>query len=148
MTRNPDTADDLVQDTLVRALQKGWQLQPEGHLRPWLLRVLRNLHIDGCRRTARRGTTVEPSPELLSCAPRQEQQLFLREVTAAMKGTSAAELLVASALQLSYEEMAAQARVPVGTIRSRLSRARVQLQQMIEGKGPGLPGEPTAPAKV
>jgi len=134
ITRNPDTADDLVQDTLLRALQKHGQLQADGRLRPWLLRILRNLHVDNGRRAAQRGTSVEPTPELLYCTPRQEQQVLLGEVAVAMRGLGAGDLLFASARQLSYAEMAARAKIPVGTVRSRLSRARAALQRILDGE--------------
>lgn len=134
ITRNQDAADDLVQDTLLRALQKGDQRREDSSLRPWLLRVLRNLHIDGLRRAAQRGLSVEISPEDASCPPRQELQVLLREVMTAMKSLGAGDLLFASALQYSYEEMAARKEVPVGTVRSRLSRARVHLARRLEGE--------------
>lgn len=137
ITRNPDKADDLVQDTLERALRKGEQLRPEVDLRLWLRRVMRNLYIDDHRRAVRRGRAVELPDELLSCPPRQEQQILLREVARAIRGFEARGLLLGSALQMTYREMAAQAKVPIGTVRSRLSRARRQLSRIVEGEEPG-----------
>lgn len=132
ITRNPDTAEDLVQDTFVRALQRGGQLQCKDRLQPWLFRILRNLHTDYYRRAARRETQETPPDAALSVPARQEQQIYFGEVAQALDKLPAGDLLTASAMQYSYEEIAFDQQLPVGTVRSRISRTRAALLTQLE----------------
>src|SRR3954451_23085159 len=59
LTRNPDRADDLVQDTLVRALVKQHLWQPDTNLRAWLFTLMHNQNVNDVRRSARNGTAVD-----------------------------------------------------------------------------------------
>lgn len=135
LTRDSVAADDLVQESVARALAKLhlWELGTD--LRAWLLKILHNQYVSHLRRATREGTRVgwsECTPAL-TCAPHQIEWLELRELERAIRllpeGQRTAVLLV-GLTQANYEEIAVAYGVPVGTIRSRLSRGRATLREL------------------
>lgn len=141
LTRDIDRADDLVQDCLERAIARRGLFRPRGPVRPWLFTILTNLHRNGLRQARRRGDMVqldaiaEPSIE----AP-QTGHLALAELARALDGLPLEQkeaLLLVTLEGLSYHDAAAILQVPLGTLMSRLGRARAALRSLT-----GTPAEP------
>jgi RNA polymerase sigma-70 factor (ECF subfamily) len=133
LTRNIDHADDLVQDCLERALARRGLFQPRGPLRPWLFTILTNLHRNALRGDRRRGVMVDIAdlPELGTPAP-QPGHLALAELDRAIGGLPLDQkeaLLLVTLEGLAYAEAATILDIPLGTLMSRLGRARATLRQ-------------------
>lgn len=133
LTRNPADADDLSQESLATAIAKVDLWRPGTNMRAWLFTIQRNLFITWLRRATR--APMVDDPELASSGssapPRQEQGLYLQEVEKGFGKLSHEHRQVIDLVvlgELSYEEAAAKIAVPIGTIRSRLSRARETLK--------------------
>jgi RNA polymerase sigma-70 factor (ECF subfamily) len=130
-------ADDLVQDCLERALAKEHLYDPARQLRTWLYAILRNIHVSGLRRQGRARVVKsvdELAPEEEAVAGEQEDQVAVRSIAEALDRLPHLhrEVILLIALEdLSYREVAEIVGVPVGTVMSRLSRARVSLRSMI-----------------
>ena len=133
LTRDTAAAEELVQECLVRGLDKQHLWRQGTNLRAWLCTILRNQYINEIRRTAREGIAVDLSKvdEQLADPPAQEKGLEWRDVTRVLaqltKGQREAVVLIGLD-GWSYERTAAAAGVPVGTVRSRLSRGRDRLK--------------------
>jgi RNA polymerase sigma-70 factor, ECF subfamily len=137
-------ADDLVQDCVERALLKSHLYDPARPLRTWLYAVLRNLYMSGLRRQGR-AQTVKTVDELTgfegAIAPAQDGQVALVQVTAALDRLPdpQREVIVLVAVEeMSYRDVAEITGVPVGTVMSRLSRARSALRALLGESGAGL----------
>jgi RNA polymerase sigma-70 factor (ECF subfamily) len=135
LTRDLIAADDLVQDCLARALSKLHLWQQGTDLRAWLFTILHNQYINYVRRTTREGAVVGLSERepLLARAPQQGRRLELRDLERAMAKLPSAQrsvILLVGLEGMSYGEVAAVLGVPVGTIRSRLSRGREALRRL------------------
>lgn len=133
LTHDPDLADDLVQDCVERAIRKRALFRPDGPVRPWLFRILLNLYRNELRRRKRRGEHVEIDPEGADSAVpgNQQSRLELAETARALQRLPAEqrETLLLIALEgMSYAEAAEILDIPVGTVMSRLSRARQGLR--------------------
>ena len=137
LLRDDEAADDLVQDCLERAVGR-WSLRRrDGDLRAWLFAIQRNLFISGLRRRGRRGTSI--SLDDLAVAPSveagQEGAIVIRDVLAgldALPEEQRSVLLLVGVEDLSYEEAARVLGVPIGTVMSRLSRAREKMRLYLE----------------
>ncbi len=129
-------ADDLVQDCLTRALSKVHLWQKGTDLRAWLFTILHNQYVNNVRRAVREGSAVglsdsEPS---LTTLPNQAKRLELRDLQRAiakLPEEQRAVILLVGLEGMRYEEVARVLDVPVGTIRSRLSRGREMLRQLM-----------------
>ena len=136
LTRDVAAADDLVQECLTRALGKLHLWQQGTDLRAWLFTILHNQYVNHIRQTAREGAAVgfsEREP-LLTCAPQQGKRLELRDLERAiakLPDTQRSVILLVGLEGMRYEEVAAVLDVPVGTIRSRLSRGREALRRLM-----------------
>ena len=142
LTRDTETADDLVQDCLERALSR-WRLhRTGGDLRAWLFAILRNLFIDRYRAARRRGETAELNESAAALPPMQDAMLGVGDILAALDRLPEEQrslLLLVGVEDLSYDEAAKVLGVPIGTIMSRLSRARERLRKVLEtGRAPHL----------
>lgn len=144
LLRDRDAADDLVQDTLERALSR-WHLRHlDGDLKAWLFTIQRNLFISGVRQRARRGVHLGPDAlePLASEEPGADRLLGARDVLAGLDSLPDEQrsvLLLVGVEDLSYAETAKVLGVPVGTVMSRLSRARDKMRQFMEvGHAPVL----------
>jgi RNA polymerase sigma factor (sigma-70 family) len=142
-------ADDLVQDTLERACSK-WRLWVVGSdLRAWLFTLMHNVFINQVRRSARQaaaGTTVnvdEVENEMAAPEAGTAQALDLQRCLLRLPEDQRVVLLLVSLEDLSYEEVAKITGVPVGTVMSRLSRARSRLRELMDGPAPATAGAPT-----
>jgi len=139
LARDRARADDLVQDCLLRALEKSHLWEPGTNLRAWLFTILHNQHVNAVRRRMREGMTVpvEDTPLPVTVLPPQESVCQLAAVDRAMAmlpHEQRATLLLIGLEGFSYEEAAAILRVPVGTIRSRLSRGRAMLRDLLDAE--------------
>ena len=130
LTGNPQQSDDLVQEALERAWNRRRSFDPTRPMRPWLLTIVHNLHANQVRYHARRPTlNLDVMPEL--AAPSEAAAMELLEVLRAMSSLKTAQrevLMLVGVEQLSYQEAAEVLSVPVGTVMSRLARARQQLR--------------------
>jgi RNA polymerase sigma-70 factor, ECF subfamily len=140
---NAQDGDDLMQSTVERALSRAGQFQPGTRIDSWMFRIAQNLRIDAAR-AARRGgvqVPVEALPESVGedgrevLEQRSELAAAQRALQAVPEDQRAAFLLVVVE-GLSYREAAEALGVPVGTIMSRLARARGRIEAAI-GRGPG-----------
>jgi RNA polymerase sigma-70 factor (ECF subfamily) len=147
LLRNPTDADDLVQDCLERALGRWHQRRPDGDARTWLYAILHNLAVSQMRQRARRGAhmPVEDVPEAsLLVAPSQDDGLRRRDLMAALAALPQEQrgvLLLVTVEGLSYAETAKVLSIPVGTVMSRLSRARDRMVQLMDGASGSAPVE-------
>ena len=138
-------ADDLVQDTLERAVNKWGLWRGVGSVRPWLFSIMHNLFVDQCAvRQAQATQALDDLPDgaLPVQAANQELRREALELLAALQGLSVPlrEVLLLVAVEgLSYAETAKALSVPTGTVMSRLSRARSQLWQLTSGEGAQRP---------
>ncbi|MEZ0225467.1 MAG: sigma-70 family RNA polymerase sigma factor [Alphaproteobacteria bacterium] len=144
LTRNTSDADDLVQGTLVRALEKKDYFEENTNLFSWASKIMFNLFASQYRRKKRFETQYDPMPylEQASIGPSQEITTDLAKVRESMKRLSKEhrDMLVLVCIRgMRYEEVSEMLQIPVGTVRSRLSRARKQLQDLLE-----TPGQTTA----
>lgn len=136
LTRDVPAADDLVQDCLTRALGKLHLWQKGTDLRAWLFTILHNQYVNYVRRSVREGAAVglSDSEPLLTRAPQQGQRLELRDLERAiakLPEEQRSAILLVGLEGMRYEEVAAVLGVPVGTIRSRLSRGREALRRLV-----------------
>jgi RNA polymerase sigma-70 factor (ECF subfamily) len=131
-------AEDLVQDCLEAALTKSGSLQDPERLRGWLFSILNNLFLMRLRAQARRGATlpIEDFADSLSAAVPAEDRGTARDLARAMGRLSAEHrqiLLLIKVEGQSYQEAASALGVPIGTVMSRLARARQRLRALLEG---------------
>ncbi len=137
LTRDADAADDLVQDTLVLALRSE-NLFHGGDIRSWLYTILTNLNRNRRRSIARR-PPMAPLGEMLAEAGGTEAEG--RDIERALAGLvedQRAVLLLVVLEGLSYREVAEIQGVPLGTVMSRLARARAHVRAFLEGERPAL----------
>jgi RNA polymerase sigma factor (sigma-70 family) len=139
LTRDPSSADDLVQSSLEKALSRWADKRPEGDLRAWLFSILYRQFLDAHRRSRRYGRMLE----LFTGArddhyePSVERTVVARSTLEAfglLNTEQRALLLWVSVEGLSYKEIAEILDVPIGTVMSRLSRARQALRQLSDGE--------------
>lgn len=143
MTRDSDRADDLVQTCLERALRSVNQFTAGTNLRAWLFTILRNAHINEIRRQSKWTGSVDSAvcEDLFPVAASQDKQLEMRDFKRVYSQLSRQDqdvLWLVGADGLSYQEAAARLKIPVGTVRSRLSRARTRLRDLLDS-GEGHP---------
>ena len=132
---NAGAADDLVQDCIERALKRSSTLQDPRRMGAWLRSILHNLHIDELRRRRdiKNGIEITELDNTLSVAPEDRGASidFLR----AFQGLSTEHkqvLLLAGVEGLNYREIGEELKIPIGTVMSRLARARERLRSAVE----------------
>ncbi len=135
LTRDPVSADDLVQETLTKAIAKADTFQPGSDLRPWLFRILHNTHISEIRRQKTRDDAAPdlPDPVAREC---QHTQLELKQVLAALDQLPEAQrkpIILIALREMSYAEAAQSLNLPLGTFMSRLGRGREALRRIVRG---------------
>ncbi len=133
LTRDEDRADDLVQHSLERALRRLHQFQPGTNLRAWMFTILRNAHINELRRRSKWVGSMDATAceDLFPSPAGQTAHVEMNDVWRAMSNLSEQDrriLLLVGAEGHDYQEAAGILDVAVGTIRSRLSRARTRLR--------------------
>src|SRR5438094_2760489 len=135
LTRDMTRADDLVQSCLTRAVAKQHLWEAGTDLRAWLFTILHNQHVNDVRRSARESSSVAIDEARALAVPSNAiATLELRDLEAAL-GKLAHEqrqvILLVGLEGMAYEEVAAILQIPVGTVRSRLSRGREQLRRLL-----------------
>lgn len=135
LLRDTLKADDLVQSCLVRAIAKQHLWQPGTDLRAWLFTILHNLHVTDIRRSQREqadGELAMSSVMTTPLAPDARLELLdLDRAIAKLPQNQRQVVLLVGLEGISYEEAANILAVPIGTVRSRLGRARVSLRKKL-----------------
>ena len=134
LTRDAETADDLVQDTLVRAL-RSQHLFHGGDVRSWLYTILTNLNRNRLRSLARRPllTPIDDNDTAGAAGPEAGGRDIERALAGLVEEQRSALLLVVLE-GLTYREVAELQDVPIGTVMSRLARARAQIKAYLDGE--------------
>ena len=147
LTGDAWAADDLVQDTLERACSK-WRLWTAGSdLRAWLFAMMHNLFVNQIRRSVRQGSSVDiddVANELVAPDVGLGQTLDLKRCLLCLPPVQRAVLLLVSIEDMSYAEVAVITGVPIGTVMSRLSRARSRLQDLMDAPARSAANRPTS----
>jgi RNA polymerase sigma-70 factor (ECF subfamily) len=139
LTRDAARADDLVQSCLARAIAKEHLWEPGTDLRAWLFTILHNQNVNEVRRSVREGVAVamEDVAPVLTVAPRAVASLQLRDLERAIRLLPEEQrqvILLVGLEGMRYEEVAAVLDIPIGTVRSRLSRGREMLRRLMDMK--------------
>jgi RNA polymerase sigma factor (sigma-70 family) len=135
--RNAAAADDLVQDTLERAISR-WHQRSDGDARTWLFTILHNLAVNHLRRGARRGREVplDDAGESDVAVPSTQEDALRRDdilgAVGQLPDDQRSVLLLVSLEDVSYAEAARILDIPIGTVMSRLARARARLLKLLE----------------
>lgn len=136
LTGGSASADDLVQDTVERGWSRIGQWRPDGDLRAWLFGIMHNLHIDQLRKSP--PPAVEWADDDLPVMP-SSAPLELRDLERALQQLPIAQrevLLLVALEEMRYEDVAATLDIPLGTVMSRLSRARENMRRLMAGQPP------------
>jgi len=135
MARNPHDADDLVQDTVLRALAARARFTPGTNMRAWLFTILRNRFFNNAAAHGRKTLPIEDAPpEALVTPPAHEwafRQSELRLALGRLHPLQREALLLSVGAELSYAEIGEIIGCPVGTVKSRVFRARQELAGML-----------------
>jgi RNA polymerase sigma-70 factor (ECF subfamily) len=140
--RDRREAEDLVQDTLVQALQSFHRFTPGTNCRAWLITILQHVRSNRRRSAFRRLTVEDPDDRLAETAPfvpPVPQHLTDEEILAALGGIPEAYqdiILLCDVEELTYKEIAAALGIPIGTVMSRLHRGRALLRQRLASTRP------------
>jgi RNA polymerase sigma-70 factor (ECF subfamily) len=140
LTRDADAAEDLAQETIVRALAAQWRFQAGTNLKAWLFRILRNVHLNVVRAASARPAVIsieelvgEPPPQFEELNPVEARVLEraelarVEEAYRAVPPAFAVPLFLTAIEELSYAEVASILDIPVGTVMSRVYRGRRML---------------------
>lgn len=135
LCKNKPDAEDLVQTTIVRALSHKESFQEGTQAFSWLSRIMFNCFASAYKRKVRFESKYDPEPEIakVKYESSQENKVMLNEIKAAIKELCPQHqeiIYLICANEMTYDEAAAYLNVPVGTIRSRLSRARESLMDL------------------
>jgi RNA polymerase sigma factor (sigma-70 family) len=139
--RDAADADDLVQDTLERAISRWHQRRSDGDTRTWLFTILHNLAVDHLRRAARRGREVllDDAGESDVAVPSTQEDALRRDdilgAVGRLPDDQRSVLLLVSVEDVPYAEAARILDIPIGTVMSRLARARARLLKLLEEQG-------------
>lgn len=151
MTRNREWAEDITQETLIRAYERFDQFEEGTNFRAWLFTILTRVYINDYERGKRRPLTtsfdsgVEGSTWDFPAPPQSDPAVLLTENLLDEKLQKALDslpeeyrtvVLLVDVEELSYQETADALNIPVGTVRSRVSRGRALLRQMLTGMEP------------
>jgi RNA polymerase sigma-70 factor (ECF subfamily) len=137
MTGNAHDAEDLVQETFLRAHRAFDRYEPGSNARGWLHTILQRVRTDMFRRTRRRPETVEllgegpatPPPQDALASGREDLERALQALPDAFREA----VVLRDVQELSYAEIAAALGVPVGTVMSRIHRGRALLREALGG---------------
>ncbi len=145
LANNPADADDLVQDTVERALRNLHKWKPDTKLESWMFRIAQNLWIDRTRaRKVRAAEPLEGHDVALDGARAAEARLTFADTARALRQLPEEQRVVVALILIdgiAYREAAEILGVPIGTVTSRLARAREALAAHVFGKGAGIPAD-------
>lgn len=147
LTRDRDRADDLVQETVVKALSGQHSYRPGTNFGAWLFRIQRNEFISGLRRARPTVCLDDVISNALSHPPHQESGLIMREFLGAFHRLAHGQreaLLLAVLEGYPYARIAEHCGVSIGTIKSRISRARMSLEASLTGEDRAVDATTTA----
>jgi RNA polymerase sigma-70 factor, ECF subfamily len=144
LSRNPDEASDLVQETCLRALKAKDRFRPGSNLKSWLFTILRNIWLNELRRnrTAPKAVEFDSSENLLNVLPANTDNphdIYARKMERERVRTAIEQLplelreilILREYEELSYQEIAVSLNCPTGTVMSRLARARLRLRELL-----------------
>ena len=131
LTRNRDAAEDLVQDTLVKAIAAADSWNPDSNLRVWLFRIMHNTHVSAVRKTKVRDAA---KPDLPEPVDRTDPTLRVQVEQVLDALDQLPEAQRRPIVLMSYAEAAAALDIPLGTLYSRLGRGRAALRTLLEEK--------------
>jgi RNA polymerase sigma-70 factor (ECF subfamily) len=143
LTRDPDDAEDLVHDALVKAYERQASFRTDGNIRAWLLSIVHNTHIDRLRVRGsderRHMAAAEVAEQWLPAS--QDQSVRVKQIREAFfelpdEQREALHLVVIE--ELSYQQAAEALGIPIGTLMSRISRARTRLRSLEDGEQKGV----------
>ncbi|MDP9837384.1 RNA polymerase sigma-70 factor (ECF subfamily) [Neorhizobium huautlense] len=139
LVRHPDDAEDLVHDALVRAFERKATFRTGGNLRNWLLSIVHNTHIDRLRRAKSLDRRHDDAAYLIDTVEQADpnHSIRLKQLRDAFHGLPDEQrdaLHLVAIEGLSYQEAANALSIPVGTLMSRISRAREKLRDFEEGR--------------
>jgi RNA polymerase sigma-70 factor (ECF subfamily) len=141
---NRDRADDLTQDTILKAWTHMDSFKEGTNLRAWLFTIMRNSFISQCRRNAREVQDPDGlKAEARSCPPEQEGHVDLQDLQRALTCVPPEQreaLILVGGAGFSYEEAAAIVGCPVGTVKSRVNRGRLKVAELLGLMDPTEPG--------
>lgn len=150
LVRDEVRAEDLVQETLVKAWEKQASFQPGTNIRAWLFTILRNTYYSELRKRKREVEDVDGKMTAgLSVKAPQEGHMAVRDLRGALGELNAEQreaLILVGASGFSYEEAGEICGVAAGTVKSRVSRARQRLAHLMEQRGPAADEEEAAAA--
>ncbi|MDJ0833350.1 MAG: sigma-70 family RNA polymerase sigma factor [Gammaproteobacteria bacterium] len=135
-TNDAMLADDLVQETLQKAMQSLGNLREHAKLMPWACRILRNCHHDWLRRHREHGDiedfeiagSVDPEQDYLQ----QDTSRLVRDAIARLPQKHRDVITLVDLMEFSYQEVSTALDIPIGTVMSRLCRARAQLRDRLK----------------
>ena len=133
LVRNPEAAEDLVQDALVKAYEKRRSFRPGANLRAWLMSILHNTHVDARRaslaRQRREDAAMWETGAVQAASQEDAAELAsVRRAFLALPEEQREALHLVAVEDLTYQEAADALAIPVGTLMSRVSRARARLR--------------------
>ncbi len=136
---NAALADDLVQDAIERAIRRSAQLRDLSRLAGWLRRIVHNLYVDEIRRGRGRGTEqdITELADDLSLSVAAYDGTTIREFVRALGSLSLEHrqiLLLVGLEEMNYREIAEELDIPIGTVMSRLARARERLRSLLQNE--------------
>ncbi|MGR3515037.1 MAG: sigma-70 family RNA polymerase sigma factor [Paracoccaceae bacterium] len=135
LTRDPTLAEDIVQDAAIKAWMNFDKFEPGTNLRAWLLTILRNTFYSEKRKSRHETDEVDPDgPQAPMVPPYHDGVLQMRDfrrVFSTLGLENREALLLVGGMGFSYEETAEMCGVPVGTVKSRVLRARRQLAEQL-----------------
>ena len=137
ISQSNEEADDLVQDAVERSLRAASKPSELNDLRPWIFRVIRNLHFDELRKRRVRREYSTSQRRLLGegdVSPNQERDVLLRLAFGKLAPEFREILFLVDVMGLKYADSAQIIDVPVGTVMSRVSRARKSLLELVDGE--------------
>jgi len=142
LTRNGADADDLLQSTILRALEKQHLFETDSNLFSWTSKIMFNLFVSSYRRKMKFESQYDPQALLDSQSVEASQETIcdLKQVRSTMAKLSPDHreiLMLVCVREMRYEDVATMLGIPVGTVRSRLSRARDSLQSLLDNPRKG-----------
>ncbi len=136
LTKNMSDADDLLQSTVLRAIEKKHLFKTDSNLFSWTSRIMYNLFVSAYRRKVKFESQYDPENYIQKqkVEPKQDLEMEIQDLDSAlnkMSDTHREILMMVCVNEMPYADVAEKLDIPVGTVRSRLSRARSSLQEVM-----------------